>query len=169
VNIGAFLLAFLTLQRLGELAWSRGNAARLLAAGGVEFGHGHYPMVVALHAAWVIGLWVMAYDRPVDPLWLSAFVLLQLGRIWVLASLGRRWTTRIVVIPGAPLVASGPYRLLRHPNYAIVTGELLVVPLAFGLPIFAALFFVLNGLVSAVRIHAENAALAWAARHVSST
>jgi methyltransferase len=169
VNLGTFLLAFLTLQRLGELAWSRRNASRLLATGGVEFGRGHYPPMVTLHAAWLIGLWVMAHDRPVDPLWLSAFVLLQLGRIWVLASLGRRWTTRIVVIPSAALVAAGPYRLLRHPNYVIVTGELVVVPLAFGLPVFAALFFALNAVVLAVRIHAENAALAWAARQVTST
>jgi methyltransferase len=169
VNLGAFVLAFLTLQRLGELAWSRRNTARLLAAGGVEFGHGHYPLIVALHAAWLIGLWVMAYDRSVDPLGLGAFVLLQLGRAWVLASLGRRWTTRIVVVPGTPLVAAGPYRLMRHPNYAIVTGELVVVPLAFGLPLFSALFFALNAAVLAVRIHAENAALAWASRHASRT
>jgi methyltransferase len=162
VNNGVLLLAFLTLQRLAELAWSRHNASRLLAAGGIEFGRGHYPLMVVLHAAWLLGLWVLAYNHPVDPLCLAAFVLLQLGRLWVLASLGRRWTTRIVVVPGGSLVASGPYRLLRHPNYMIVTGELIVVPLALGLPMFAALFFVLNAGVLAVRIHAENEALAWA-------
>jgi methyltransferase len=169
VTLGVLLLAFLTAQRLSELVWSVHNTARLLAAGGVEFGRGHYPLMVALHAAWLIGLWMMAYNRPVDSLWLTAFVLLQLGRVWVLASLGPRWTTRIVVFPGAPLVAEGPYRLLRHPNYAIVTGELVVVPLAFGLALFAALFFALNGVVLAVRIHAENAALAWATGHTAST
>ncbi len=81
----------------------------------------------------------------------------------MIASLGWRWTTRIIVIPSAPLVTTGMYRLLRHPNYVIVTGEIIVVPLAFGLLAFAVLFFALNGIVLAIRIHAENAALAWAA------
>jgi methyltransferase len=159
---GVLLLTFLTLQRLAELAWAVRNTSRLLAAGGVEFGRGHYPLMVVLHAAWLVGLWVLANGRALDPLYLGAFILLQLGRLWVLASLGQRWTTRIIVIPGAPLVATGIYRLLRHPNYVIVTGEIIVVPLAFDLPVFAAVFFALNGVVLAVRVHAENAALAWA-------
>ena len=163
MTLGVFLLAFLTAQRLGELAWSARNTSRLLAAGGIEFGRGHYPLLVILHAAWLLGLWVLARWRPVDFPYLAAFLLLQLGRLWVLASLGPRWTTRIVVISGTSLVATGPYRLLRHPNYLIVTGEIVVVPLAFDLPGFAAFFFVLNALVLAVRIRAENAALAWAA------
>jgi methyltransferase len=167
VSSGVLLLGFLTLQRLAELAWAARNTSRLVAAGGVEFGRGHYPLMVALHTAWLLGLWVLANDRPVDPLYIGAFVLLQLGRLGVLATLGERWTTRIIVIPGAPLVATGIYRVLRHPNYAIVAGEIIVVPLAFGLPIFAALFFCLNGVVLAVRIHAENAALAWAGGHSS--
>jgi methyltransferase len=163
VNSGVLLLGFLTLQRLGELAWSACNTSRLLAMGGIEFGRGHYPLMVGVHAAWLIGLWVLGFDRAVDPLYLGIFVLLQLGRLWVFTSLGRRWTTRVIVIPGAPLVRTGIYRLLRHPNYVIVTGEIIVVPLAFGLPVFAALFVALNGIVLTVRIHAENAALAWAA------
>jgi methyltransferase len=162
-NIGLALLTFLTLERLVEFAWSARNTSRLLAAGGIEFGRGHYPLMVMLHGAWLLGMWVLANGRPVDPLYLGAFVLLQLGRLWVLESLGGRWTTRIVVVPGTSLVATGPYRLLRHPNYLIVTGEITVVPLAFDLPGFAALFFVLNALLLAIRIHAENAALAWAA------
>jgi methyltransferase len=161
VSGGVLLLAFLTLQRLAELAWAARNTSRLLAAGGVEFGRRHYPLMVALHGTWLVGLWVLGYDRPIDPIYLAAFILLQLGRLWVLASLGKRWTTRIVVVPGAALVATGIYRLLRHPNYAIVTGEIVVVPLALGLPVFAALFFALNGVVLAIRIRAENAALAW--------
>jgi methyltransferase len=167
VTSGVLLLAFLTLQRLAELAWAARNTSRLLAAGGIEFGRGHYPLMVGLHGAWLIGLWMLGNGRPVDPFYLGAFILLQLGRLWVLASLGQQWTTRIVVIPGAPLVATGLYRLLRHPNYLIVTCEIVVVPLAFDLPGFAALFFALNALVLAVRIHAENAALAWAAAAAS--
>jgi methyltransferase len=162
VTLGVFLLAFLVAQRLSELAWSARNTSRLLAAGGIEFGRGHYPLLVMLHAAWLFGLCALASGRPVDLPCLVAFVLLQLGRLWVLASLGPRWTTRIVVIPGTSLVTTGPYRLLRHPNYLIVTGEIGVVPLAFDLPGFAALFFVLNALVLAIRVRAENTALAWA-------
>jgi methyltransferase len=102
--------------------------------------------------------------RPVDRWWLAAFLALQVARVWTIASLGRRWTTRIVVVPGEPRVTRGPYRLLRHPNYCIVTAEIAVVPLALGLPLLAAVFFVLNGLVLALRIRAEEAALAWAGR-----
>jgi methyltransferase len=162
VNSAGFLLGFLTLQRIGELAWSARNTSRLLAAGGIEFGRGHYPVMVGMHAAWLCGLWGLGLGRPVDPLYLWAFVLLQLGRLWVLASLGRRWTTRIIVVPGVPRVTTGIYRLLRHPNYVIVTGEIIVVPLTLGLPSFAGVFLALNGIVLAIRIHAENAALAWA-------
>ena len=162
MNSAGFLLGFLTLQRAAELAWSARNNSRLRAAGGVEFGRGHYPAMVGMHAAWLCGLWWLGFGRPVDPLYFWAFVLLQLGRLWVLASLGRRWTTRIIVVPGLPLVTTGLYRLLRHPNYVIVTGEIIVVPLALNLPTCAGVFFTLNGIMLAIRIHAENAALAWA-------
>jgi len=162
VNSGLLLLIYLTLQRLSELVLSRVNTSRLLAEGGVEFGRGHYPVLVGLHAAWLVGLWLLADGRHVGTLYLGAFILLQLGRLWVLASLGRRWTTRIIVVPGAPLVRTGLYRVLRHPNYLIVIGEIVVVPLAFDLPLFAALFSLLNCFMLALRIHSENAALAWA-------
>jgi methyltransferase len=161
------LLGFLTLQRLAELVWAAHNTSRLLAAGGIEFGRKHYPAMVALHGTWLVGLWWLAYGRPIDPLYLAAFIVLQVGRLFVLASLGRRWSTRVIVIPGAPLVTTGIYRLLRHPNYVVVTGEIIVVPLAFGLPIFAAVFFVLNSLVLMLRIRVENAALAWASGQAS--
>jgi methyltransferase len=106
------------------------------------------------------GLWLLGYDRPVNLAFLILFVVLQVARFWVLLTLGRRWTIRIVVVPGKSLVARGPYRLLRHPNYAVVTGEIAVVPLALGLPLYALIFSILNALVLAVRIPAENAALA---------
>lgn len=159
---GAFLLAFLAVQRLAELALAQWNTVRLRAAGGVEFGASHYPLMVALHALWLLGLWLVAHDRPVDRVWLAVFVLLQLGRLWVIASLGRRWTTRVIVLPGAPPVARGPYRFMSHPNYLVVTLEIAVVPLALGLPVYAAVFSLLNAAMLACRIGAENRALAWA-------
>jgi methyltransferase len=159
------VLALVTLQRLAELVVARRNTRRLLALGGVEVAPGHYPAVVGLHAAWLAGLWLLALPRePGLPL-LAAFGVLQIARAWVLAALGPRWTTRIIVVPGAPLVRSGPYRFFSHPNYAIVAGEILVLPLAFGLPLFAVAFSILNALVLWVRIRAEDAALRGEGRH----
>jgi methyltransferase len=156
---GAILLVYLTVQRLIELWWAKENAARLMAAGGIEYGRSHLPLMILFHAAWLAGLWLLAYDRPVQPFFLALFVVLQIARFWVLATLGRRWTIRIIVVPGERLVAQGPYRLLRHPNYAVVTGEIAVVPLALGLPVYALVFSVLNAGMLAIRITAENAAL----------
>ncbi|MBB3288683.1 MULTISPECIES: isoprenylcysteine carboxylmethyltransferase family protein [Rhizobium] len=153
------LLTFVTLQRLAELIYARHNTAALLARGAREYASEHYPFMVALHAAWLIGLWLFAIGRPIDPGWFLLFMLLQGLRIWVLATLKGRWTTRIIILPGAALVTSGPYRFLSHPNYAIVIGEIAVLPLAFGLPVFAAIFSLLNGIILAIRIRAENACL----------
>ena len=100
--------------------------------------------MILFHAAWLAGLWLLAYDRPVEPVFLALFVVLQIARFWVLATLGRRWTIRVIVVPGERLVARGPYRFLRHPNYAVVTGEIAVVPLALGLPAYALVFSILN-------------------------
>ena len=157
---GSALLVYLTVQRLAELWWAKKNEARLLAAGGVEHGQSHFPLMVLAHAAWLIGLWMLAYNRPIEPLFLIIFIGLQAGRFWVLLTLGRRWTVRVVTVPGEHLVARGPYRFLRHPNYAVVVGEIAVVPLALGLPIYALVFTILNLAVLAIRIPAENAALA---------
>ncbi len=159
---GSLLLGFVTLQRLAELALANRNARQLRAAGAIEYGRGHYPAIVALHAAWLAGLWGLGYDRPVDRVFLMGFAVLQAARIWVIASLGRRWTTRIIVLAGETLIRRGPYRLIRHPNYLVVALEIAVVPLALGLPRYAAAFFVLNVVVLLVRIRAENTALAWA-------
>ena len=160
---GAWLVAFLVVQRLAELALAQGNTARLRAAGGIEFGAAHYPLLVALHSLWLFGLWMLGHDRAIDPLWLAVFVLLQAARLWVIASLGRRWTTRVIVLPGAAPVARGPYRWLRHPNYVVVVLEIAVVPLALGLPLFALVFSLANTTLLAYRIRVENQALAWAA------
>ena len=154
------LLAFVTAERLIELWFARRNTAELVAAGAVEHGAGHYPLLVALHSAWIAGLWLLGYDRPVEPDWLAAFALLQALRFWVRATLGRRWTTRILIVPGETLVARGPYRFVSHPNYVVVIGEMAVLPLCLGLPVFAAVFSVLNAAVLTIRIRAENAALA---------
>lgn len=160
---GALLLAYITVQRIAELWWARQNERRLLAAGGVEYGRSHLPLIVLLHATWLIGMWVLAYDRPIEPAFFAIVVILQIARFWVLVTLGRRWTIRIIVVPREKLVARGPYRWLRHPNYAVVTGELAAVPLALGLPLYALVFSVLNAAVLAIRIPAENAALAGSA------
>lgn len=151
-------LAFLVLQRLSELAIARRNTARLLAQGAHEVGAGHYPLIVALHTAWLLALALWGWDAPLSAGWLALFVLLQILRVWVLATLGPRWTTRIIVAPG-PLVRTGPFRFLRHPNYAVVVAEILVAPMVLGLVWVAALFTVLNAGVLAIRIRAENRAL----------
>lgn len=159
---GAWLVGFLVVQRLAELILAQRNTARLRAGGGVEFGAAHYPLMVALHALWLFGLALLGHDRPVDPLWLLAFILLQAARLWVIASLASRWTTRVIVLPGAAPVARGPYRWLRHPNYVVVALEIAVVPLALGLPLFALVFSLANAAMLATRIRVENRALAWA-------
>jgi methyltransferase len=157
---GTVLLAYVTAQRLVELWWARRNEARLLAAGGVEYGASHLPLMQLLHAAWLIGMWALAYAHAVQPVFLVLFVLLQIVRFWVLATLGRRWTVRVIVVPGERLVTSGPYRFMRHPNYAIVIGEIALVPLVLGLPLYALVFSLLNAVVLSIRVPQENAALA---------
>jgi len=168
-TLSVAVLAFVSLQRLAELGLSRRNTRLLKAKGAVEVGRRHYLPMVVLHAGWLLGLWILASARAPNPPLLLLFALLQAARLWVLASLGERWTTRIVVVPGAPLVASGPYRFLRHPNYWVVAAEILVLPLAFGLVTFAVIFTLLNAVVLKVRIREEDAALrrgqTWARLH----
>ncbi len=154
------ILAFVTLQRLAELVLAERNTRRLLNRGAYEIGHGHYPFIVAVHAGWLITLWLLGPGPPIHLLPLALFVALQAARVWVIASLGDRWTTRIIVLPGAPLIRSGPYRWADHPNYLIVIGEIAVLPLVFGLPAVALLFSLMNGMVLWVRIREENKALA---------
>ena len=153
------ILGFVTLQRLSELPVARANAKRLIAAGGHEVAPGHYPLVVALHASWLATLWLLAPGRPINLAMLGLFALLQVFRIWTLRTLGERWTTRIIVVPGEKLVARGPYRFVDHPNYVVVVGEIAVLPLVFGLVWVAILFSILNAAILWVRIRAENAAL----------
>jgi methyltransferase len=153
------LLGFVTAQRAAELIYARHNEARLWARGGVEYAPKHYRLIVALHGAWLLGLWLASIDKPISRLWLIVFIVLQVLRFWVLATLKERWTTRIIVLPGTPLINDGPYRFVRHPNYAIVAGEIFVLPAVFGLYAYGVAFAVLNAAILAVRVRAENEAL----------
>lgn len=153
------ILALVTAQRLGELVLAEYNTRRLRAQGAVETGADHYVFIVLLHGAWLLGLWAFAWDRPVNLALLAVFVLLQAGRVWVIATLGSRWTTRIITLPGAPLVTRGPYRFVSHPNYVVVALEIAVLPLAFGLVGYAIIFSLLNAAMMWVRIRSEARAL----------
>ena len=157
--LNALILGFVTASRLAELPIARANTRRLLAEGGHEVDPGHYPLIVALHVAWLASLWWLGLQRPVNLPLLALFGLVQCARIWVLGTLGKRWTTRIVVVPGEKLVARGPYRYLDHPNYAVVVAEIAVLPLVFGLYMVAVVFSLLNAAILSVRIRAENRAL----------
>ncbi len=159
MTAAALILALVTLQRLGELILAQRNTARLLARGAHEVGAAHYPLIVLLHAAWLAGLWYLGFDKAPSLAWLAVFVVLQVARVWVIATLGERWTTRIIVLPGVPLVATGPFRFVSHPNYCIVAAEILVLPLVFDLLAYGVVFSILNALVLWRRIGAENAAL----------
>lgn len=158
VTIVVLLVA---LQRLAELVYARRNTTRLLAAGGIEHGARHYRLFVVLHGGWLIA--VFAFADPAATLsapLLVLFVALQVARLWVIASLGRYWTTRVITFPGAPLIRHGPYRFMRHPNYAIVVAEIAVLPLVFGEWALALVFSALNLALLRYRIRVENVALA---------
>jgi methyltransferase len=159
MSFAAIILTLVTLQRLGELVLAQINTKRLMARGAIEVGAAHYPLIVALHAAWLIALWVYGPEQPVSLPLLAIFVVLQALRVWILATLGRRWTTRIIVLSGEPLVAAGPYRFMAHPNYAIVIGEIAVLPLALHLPVLALIFSAMNAAVLIIRIRTEARAL----------
>jgi methyltransferase len=149
------------LQRLGELWLSRRNGRRLLAEGGREIGAGHYPVLIAVHAGWLAATaFLVPAAAPVYWPVIAAYLVVQAGRIWVIATLGRYWTTRVIYIPAAPLVKRGPYRWVRHPNYVVVVLEVALLPLAFGAWEIALVFSTLNLAVLAWRLRIENAALA---------
>jgi methyltransferase len=156
-----WILGLVALQRLIELAHARSNTAQLRRLGAVEADAGGYPLYVLLHAGWLASLLVFV-PAATSPVWalIGVFVLLQLGRIWVIVSLGPYWTTRIVTLPGAPLVRTGPFRHLRHPNYLLVAAEIALLPLAFGAFAIAAIFSALNLMLIARRIRIEERVLA---------
>ena len=153
------ILSLVTLQRLVELYIAHRNTKRLIAKGGFEVGSGHYPLIVALHTVWLAGLWYLALNLTVSWPWLFAYLVLEAARGWIIAALGSRWTTRIIVVPGETLVGEGPYKYFRHPNYMIVAGEIFILPMAFGIWWFAILFAALNGALLYWRIKSEDEAL----------
>ena len=155
------ILALVVLQRWAEVIYAWHNAQALKAHGGIEHGRAHYPVMVALHVFWLAAIG-MGIARHPAIYWfpLVLFALLQAMRVWVLATLGRFWTTRIITVPDESLVPRGPYRYFRHPNYLVVVGEMATLPLVFGQTATAVIFSVLNLAVLAWRVHVENAALA---------
>ncbi len=169
MTAATLLLTLVTASRLCELLLSSRHEKALRARGGYEVGAAHYPALVTLHAAWLAGLWLIGREAPVVWFWVIIFLLLQIARFWTIAALGEHWTTRIILLPGASLVQRGPYRYVRHPNYMIVIGEIAALPLAFGLPAYALLFSLVNAIILAVRIKAENTALAVMRRASSPT
>lgn len=161
LTLAQIILGAVLLERLFELWLAKRNTECLLAEGGVEHGMDQYPYIVLLHAAWLGTLvLVTPEDAPVNFAWLAVYIVLQVARVWVLGTLGRFWTTRIITVPGKKLVRAGPYRFLSHPNYAVVAGEIAVLPLVFGQWEIALVFSLLNAYVLRERIRAENEALA---------
>jgi methyltransferase len=153
------LLGAVTAERIAELLLARRNTAKLLAKGAAEFAPRHYPAIVLFHALWLASLWIFGSTNPVNPAWLAIFLALQILRGWTLMTLGSRWTTRIIVLQGAPLVGNGPYRIVSHPNYFVVVGEIAALPLCLGLPWLALVASIANAVLLSIRIRAENAAL----------
>ena len=157
----ALIVALVAIERGAELIHARRNTRRLLAQGAVERGAGHYPMIVTLHAAWLLSIVAFApQDAAPRWGWLGGYLLLQAARLWVLWTLGRYWTTRVIVPPDAPRIRSGPYHFLRHPNYVVVAGEIAVLPLVFGEWPVALVFSALNLALLAWRVRVENETLA---------
>jgi methyltransferase len=163
VSFASIILLLVTLQRLGELVLAHTNTRNLQARGAIEVGASHYPLIVAVHAAWLITLWILGRHQAVNLPALAVFVVLQGLRVWIIATLGSRWTTRIIVLLGEPLVTSGPYRYLAHPNYAVVATEIAILPVALHLPVTALVFTLLNAMVLFIRIRAEARVLSEAA------
>lgn len=152
-------LGFIIIQRLSELAIAKRNTARLLAKGAYEVGANHYPVMVAMHSAWIVCLLVFGYDETVAFGWLAVFAVLQVFRVWILGTLGSRWTTRIIILE-EPLVVRGPFKYSSHPNYMLVVAEIIVAPMVLGLGWVAVIFTVLNAAMLWVRIGVEHKALA---------
>ncbi len=160
MGVVQWVVALVVLQRLVELARSRRNERALLARGGVEVGARHHPLLVLLHTSWLLAILAFAPRDTVSLGLLGAFVVLQALRVWVIATLGPYWTTRVITLADAPLVRSGPYRWLRHPNYWIVVGEIALLPSVFGAYAVAVVFSVLNAVLLLHRVRVEEAALA---------
>jgi methyltransferase len=161
-----FVLFFtvLVIQRLVELVIAKKNEKWMKDRGAKEFGQKHYHVMVMIHFAFFVSLLIEGgiYHSGIHPLWkylLALFLITQAGRVWVISSLGKYWNTKIIVLPDAEVVATGPYKLFRHPNYLIVTMELVIVPLLFNAYWTLIVFAVLNQLILLTRIPVEEDAL----------
>jgi methyltransferase len=157
-------VVLVALQRLLELVLARRNERRARARGAVEWGRGHYPLIVGLHSLWLVSTLVEGLLRgPALPVYwpvaLALFLLVQPLRYWAIISLGESWNTKILVVPGAKPVRIGPYRYLHHPNYVVVVVEILTFPLIFGAWLTTLVFTLLDAAVLRVRIREENRAL----------
>jgi methyltransferase len=155
------LLVYVTLERLFELVLSRRHTRALLAAGAYEVGRGHYPFMVGIHVLWLAALWalLLSGDAVFQAVPAVLYLLVQGLRFWTMTTLGALWTTRIIVVPHVPLVKSGPYRFLRHPNYVVVVLEIALLALALGSWPLALGFSAGNALALFLRIKAEDATL----------
>lgn len=156
------VLLLVAAERLAELFISERNIKRLKAEGAEEHGAGHYPFIVAVHTLWMAALfgWAVAFPAPLNMFWLIIYAVLQVLRVWVMVTLGRYWTTRIITVPHAPLIKRGPYKFVRHPNYTVVVLEIIVLPLMIGAWPLAVVFSIFNAAALWVRIRAENKVLA---------
>jgi methyltransferase len=161
VTVLHWTLGLVLLQRVTELVWAHRNTLRLQRHGGIEADAKGYPYFVLMHAGWLasLALFVPVATPPDWPL-LGLFALIQLGRLWVIVSLGRYWTTRIITLPDVPLVQTGPFRWLRHPNYLLVIAEIAVLPLAFGAITIAVMFSAVNLMLIGRRVRIEESVLA---------
>jgi methyltransferase len=159
------VVAVVALQRLWELRRSNRNLHALRARGGYEVGAGHYPWMVALHTAFLIScvaeVWLLRrpWKLEISAVALAVLVAALALRWWVLATLGERWTTRVMVLPDRELVMGGPYRWLRHPNYVVVVLEIAAIPMLHTAWMTAVIFSVANLLMLRVRIAVEDRAL----------
>jgi methyltransferase len=155
------LLIYVIAERLLELVIARRNTQRLMAQGAVEVGASHYPVMVAMHTAWLVAVvaWVVFKNPQLNVPLLALYVVLQIFRLWVMVSLGAYWTTRIITVPNVPLVRTGPYKYLRHPNYVVVVLEIVLLPLVVDALSIAIIFSVANAAMLAVRIRAEEKTL----------
>jgi len=155
----AILISILILQRLLELVIARRNEKWLLKNGAFEYGQRHYPIIVALHTLFIVSLigeYCIKQATGLNVIFLTAYIVLVVLKIWTIYSLGKYWNTKIFRIPGMSPVSKGPYKSFKHPNYIIVIGEIAVIPLIFNLYFTAVVFSVLNVIMLTVRIRHEN-------------
>lgn len=160
LNISIIILSFVIIQRISELYISYKNTKILLSEGFLEFYPGHYPLIVAMHTTWLAALIFSVNEKAeINELLLFFYVALQFARYYIIGTLGKYWTTRIIRNPEKPLINNGIYKYIKHPNYLVVAFEIYLLPLVFDLWMQSLLFGTLNLFVLALRIYYENKVL----------